>query len=153
MKKRDKANIERLGLIAAWMVAAAFAVSFATGVRWPFPAASDPLPALPLRQAPDPGAAGDGQIEVLNGSWRDGMARAALDQLRAAGFDVVSIGTLTLAAPADTSVVLDRVGNPELARAVAQRLGIRQIRSEPDSIALVDVTVLIGTDWEPGRSK
>ena len=49
----------------------------------------------------------------------------------------------------DTSVVLDRVGRPDLARAVARHLNIRRVRSEPDSNLYLDVTVVLGAAWEP----
>ena len=44
---------------------------------------------------------------------------------------------------------MDRVGRPELARAVAEVLGIRNVRSDPDSDLYVDVSVVLGSDWQP----
>jgi hypothetical protein len=45
--------------------------------------------------------------------------------------------------------VLDRVGRPEWARSVAEALRIPASEADPDSTRLVDVTVLLGADWEP----
>ena len=153
MKRLTVAGLERIGLVAAWMVAAAFLVSFVHGVRWPLGEA-DPPPAAQPRAAVDPAAAPAGRVQVLNASRRSGMARMATDRLREAGFDVVEIGNLRLPEPADSSVVLDRTGDPAVARAVAQRLGIASVRTEPDSTLFVDATVVIGMDWQPdGRSR
>ncbi|MXW16580.1 MAG: LytR family transcriptional regulator [Gemmatimonadetes bacterium] len=85
-------------------------------------------------------------VEVRNAGGVDGMARAATDHLRSAGFDVVGIGN---AARFDQqeSVVIDRVGRPETAAGVARALGIDSVRSEPDPNLFVDVTVRLGSEW------
>lgn len=85
-------------------------------------------------------------VEVRNAGGVDGMARAATDHLRSAGFDVVGIGN---AASFDQqeSVVIDRVGRPETAADVARALGIHSVRSEPDPNLFVDVTVRLGSEW------
>jgi hypothetical protein len=44
-------------------------------------------------------------------------------------------------------VVLDRVGARDVARRAADELGIRTVRSEPDSSLYVDATVIVGVDW------
>lgn len=153
MKKRDRTNIERLALIAAWTIAAAFVFSFAHGVRWPFSAGSDPQPVSQPRRALEPAEASPGRVEVLNGTPRNGLARIAMERLRAADYDVVYVGNVESREVIDSSVVLDRIGDPSVARSVAERLGIRRVRSEPDSTAFVDATVLLGLDWEPGHTR
>ena len=85
------------------------------------------------------------RVQVLNGSKRSGLARLATDQLRDAGFDVVSIGNAS--SPATTSVVLDRAGTPEVAQRVAATLGITRIESRPDSALYLEVTVILGADF------
>jgi len=147
MKERNAANLERLGLAAAWIIAGAFVVSFARGVHWPFPGPADALPALPQRVAIDPGNTGGGRIEVLNGTNRAGLARAVTGRLRDAGFDVVNIDNYRTDPLPDSSFVLDRTGDPTIARAVADRLGIRSVRTEPDSTRYVDASVILGADW------
>lgn len=86
------------------------------------------------------------RVEVLNAAGISGMARAATAQLREARFDVVYFGNASEFGR-DTSVVIDRIGRPEIARDVADALGISQIRSEPDSMLYLEATVLLGTDW------
>ncbi|MFQ5536663.1 MAG: LytR C-terminal domain-containing protein [Gemmatimonadota bacterium] len=90
------------------------------------------------------------RVEVLNAGGVRGAARAATDLLRSRGFDVVLFGN----APTfgrDSSVVLDRVEGVEDARAVADALGIHNVRSVPDSNLYLDVSVWLGTDWDPER--
>jgi hypothetical protein len=86
------------------------------------------------------------RVEVLNGGGRRGMARLATQQLRDAGIDVVYMGNADSFGH-DSSVVLDRIGRPEDAARVAAALGLEDVRSEPDSALLLDVTVLLGFDW------
>jgi len=91
------------------------------------------------------------KVEVLNGCGVRGIARRYAELLRRKGFDVVNgnggnaenFGFLE-------SVVVDRSGDIEKARTVAQALGIRhcvqQIRLDPYRIE--EVTVIIGKDFD-----
>lgn len=88
------------------------------------------------------------RVEVLNAGGVAGAARTATVQLREAGFDVVFFGNAREFGR-DTSVVLDRVGALAPARDVADALGIRNLRSQPDSNLFLDVSVWLGTDWSP----
>ena len=86
------------------------------------------------------------RVEVLNGSGKAGLARGATDFLRDGGFDVVYFGNAR-EGTADSSVVLDRVGRLDMARSVADALGIRNVASVPDSNLYLDVSVVLGADW------
>ena len=86
------------------------------------------------------------RVEVLNAGGITGLARDATEYLRDSGFDVVGFGNAR-DFDADSSVVLDRVGQGEIARAVADVLGIDNVRSQPDSNLYVDVSVLLGSEW------
>jgi hypothetical protein len=86
------------------------------------------------------------RVEVLNAGGRPNLAREATDLLREGGFDVVFFGNAG-SFDQDSSVVLDRVGRPDLARGVADALAIRSVRSEPDSNLFVDVSVRLGGEW------
>jgi len=90
------------------------------------------------------------RVEVLNAGGVPGLARAATLELRDIGFDVVHFGNAG-SFDRDSSTVVDRVGRPELARAVADALGMDRVVSEPDPNLFVDVTVLLGREWsDPG---
>jgi hypothetical protein len=88
------------------------------------------------------------RVEVLNSGGSPGAARGATDRLRDMGFDVVFFGNAD-SFDRDSSVVLDRAGHVEAARSVADALGIRKVRSEPDSNLYLDVSVMLGRDWVP----
>jgi len=131
----------RLGILIflALVVVAVFALAKARG-----PGASG------SSEAPLPSAEefleGRVRVEVVNTGGVAGVAGTATEMLRDHGFDVVyygNAGTYT----ADSSVVLDRTGGPETARAVADALGIQEVRTELDSTLLVDVTVRLGPEW------
>ena len=86
------------------------------------------------------------RVEVLNTGGVAGVAGAATESLRDHGFDVVYFGNAETYSE-EPSVVLDRVGDLETARAVAEVLGVPTFRSEMDSTLLVDVTVRLGPEW------
>ncbi len=86
------------------------------------------------------------RVEVLNAGGIGGLAREATEYLRDLGFDVVDYGNAGDFG-ADSSVVVDRIGRDETAKAVADVLGISNVRSQPDSNLYVDVSVLLGSDW------
>ncbi len=88
------------------------------------------------------------RVEVLNAGGEPGMARLATERLRDLGFDVVYFGNAD-AFGQDSTVVLDRSGKPEMARAVVAALEATTVRSEPDANLYLDVTVLLGRDWTP----
>ncbi len=88
------------------------------------------------------------QVNVLNSASTKGLARRAMDYLRARGFDVVEIGNASAAQP--RSAVIDRVNDSLSARKVAFALGIPDscIRREENRELFLDVTVVIGDDYE-----
>lgn len=88
------------------------------------------------------------RVEVLNAGGVAGMARAATDILRDSGFDVVEFDNAG-AFDRDSSVVLARLGRVDLASMVADALAIPTYQDEPDSTVYVDVTVLLGSTWNP----
>ena len=88
------------------------------------------------------------RVEVLNAGGTESMARLATDLLRDSGFDVVFFGNADHFGD-DSTLVFDRSGDLNAARAVADVLGARSVRSEPDSNLYLDVTVLLGREWTP----
>ncbi|HEX2076949.1 MAG TPA: LytR C-terminal domain-containing protein [Longimicrobium sp.] len=90
------------------------------------------------------------RVEVLNASGVPGVAARGRTLLRDRGFDVVYVGNAQGYQP-DTSLVLDRVGRMELARAVADEIDIPRVVARPDSNVYADVTVVLGRDWVAGH--
>jgi hypothetical protein len=87
------------------------------------------------------------QVEVLNGSRRQGAARTATRMLRRQGLDVVFLGNAD--SMADSTRVIVRRGDPNKARYVAQALGAGQVVVETDTFRRVDVSVILGDDFRP----
>ena len=89
-------------------------------------------------------------VEVLNGSRRAGVARAATRMLRRRGLDVVFFGNADAAV--DSTRVLVRRGDPARGRDVRLALGTGRIEVQPDTLRRVDVTVILGTDFRARES-
>jgi hypothetical protein len=98
--------------------------------------------------APLPTADARVTVEVLNGGGVPGIAGKVRDLLRDEGFDVVYFGNAS-SFDETNSVVIDRTSRGGGAEAIAHSLGVSELRVEPDTTLLVDVTVLIGADWTP----
>lgn len=100
--------------------------------------------------APAPAAVVGGPrviVEVLNGSGRRGLARAATLELRRLGFDVISFGTITDTVP--VTEALARRGDSTAAVRVIRALGVGRVRVAPDTLLRLDVTVRLGDDYHP----
>ena len=117
-------------------------VGVAAGVRLLVP----PPPPPPREQAhPIPSFERRVTVEVLNGTRRAGVARAATRMLRHRGLDVVFFGNAE--EPVDSTRVIVRRGDPGLGREVRVALGAGRITAEPDTLRRVDVTVILGPDF------
>lgn len=88
------------------------------------------------------------RVEVLNGGGVSGVARAATQILRDAGFDVVTYQNAENFSESP-SVVVDRAGRRHWAEQAALLLGIGSVESRPDSAKLLEVTVVLGQEWRP----
>jgi len=88
------------------------------------------------------------QTEVLNGSRKSGLARLGARRLRRQGIDVVFFGN---AGPpgVDTTRIVLRRGAENQAERVRGALGVGVIRIERDTLRRVDVTVILGPDFQP----
>lgn len=89
------------------------------------------------------------QLDVLNAAGERGLAQKATDFLREKGFDIVEMGN-ALTRDQSQTVVIDRTGNMEAAKRVAEALGVprEQVIQKIDLTLYLDVTVLIGRDYE-----
>ncbi len=127
------------GLLVALIVAVA--LLFALVIRWTGP---DP--------APFGRAVGDLgdiiQVDVRNGCGVTGLAAQMTEYLRDYGFDVVEAGNhTTFAEP--TTFVLDRVGNPRAAEALARAVGLtaEAVREDIRVDYFFDATIVMGADY------
>lgn len=112
------------------------------------PRTSEALDAVTLDESGVPSPENRVMVEVLNGSGVPGVAAAATDLLRDLGLDVVYFGNEG-SFGRETSEVVDRTGRDGARDAVSRALGIPSVRAESDTTRLVDVTVFLGSDWNP----
>ena len=107
-----------------------------------------PPPPPPRAHAyPIPSPDGRVTVEVLNGTGRAGVARAATRMLRRRGLDVVFYGNADAAV--ESTQVLVRRGDSTAGRAVRLALGAGRIVEEADTFRRVDVSVILGPDFKP----
>jgi hypothetical protein len=144
---------QTLGLFVTLLAVAALVGSLAWGVwehvRAPSAAAPAPAPAESARRPAAP--AGRVRVQVLNATPTKGLARRATDVLRDRGYDVLEMGNAPRGTNPAASVVYDRVGNLEAARGVGAALGIARVETRRDPTLLLEVTVVLGSDWRaPG---
>lgn len=90
----------------------------------------------------------DGRIvvEVLNGSGKTGLGRLGTRRLRRMGLDVVYFGT---AGATDSTQVIARRGDRGRAEKVRDALGAGKVMVQPDTLRRVDVSVILGQDFQP----
>lgn len=108
------------------------------------------LPENSVATLPIPGEELPTEVEVLNATNVDGLARTTTRLLRRAGIDVVYFGTAR-GFDLDSTVLLVRRGDSTVADPVRDALGIGRVVVESDSSLLLDVTVLLGRDLASAR--
>lgn len=92
------------------------------------------------------------QVEVRNGAGVDQLAAETTQYLRERGFDVVDMGNYETFTQ-ERSVVIDRVGDAQAARKVAEALGLSsdRVRQDIRRQYYLDASVVIGHDYEQLR--
>jgi hypothetical protein len=92
------------------------------------------------------------QVEVRNGAGVDRLAAQTTHYLRERGFDVVDVGNYS-SFQQERSVVIDRVGDLEAARKVAEALGLPtdRVRQDIRRQYYLDASVIIGHDYKQLR--
>ena len=98
-----------------------------------------------------PGERNPVQIEVLNGTRIDGLARRMTLKLRERGVDVVFFGSAATST-ADSTMVIARRGDVAAAERVRDMLGVGKVIDDPEAQLLLDVTVVLGRDADPSAS-
>jgi hypothetical protein len=88
------------------------------------------------------------QAEVLNGTGRTGLARTGARLLREAGIDVVFFGNSDTVTGV-TRILVRRPGQESAAEAVRKALEMGQVSTVIDTLRRVDVSVILGQDFQP----
>ncbi len=87
------------------------------------------------------------RLEILNGTPTTGLARRTASLFRSYGFDVVTIGN-SASSDVEETMVIDRVGNELFAERAADIIGATQIRGDRSDGSVVDVTIILGKDFD-----
>ena len=89
------------------------------------------------------------QVEVLNGCGTSGIAKSVTDFLRKSEIDVVYLGNYKNF-NLSKSQVIDRSGNPDIARRIARILGISeaQVKTDIDKTKQLKASILLGKDYK-----
>lgn len=90
--------------------------------------------------------------EVLNGTSRRGLARLVTRLLRQGGVDVVYFGTASATTTTATEILVRRGDDTAAGRRVAEALGTGTVRVAPAPERRVDLTIIIGSDYQPPRT-
>ncbi|MBK8397558.1 MAG: LCP family protein [Leptospiraceae bacterium] len=92
------------------------------------------------------------RIEILNGTEINGLAKRVKSALNEKRIKVLSTDN-GWALNQETTVIIDRSGNPEYAYKVAEVLGTKNIKHIIDKEVGLDTTILLGEDFEikPGK--
>jgi LCP family protein required for cell wall assembly len=86
-------------------------------------------------------------IEILNGSGNPGQAQSLRNYLIEYEFNVVHYGN-ALRNDYVNTIVIDRIGSLTLAKRVADIINCKEVYTRIDKTLLVDVTIIIGNDFE-----
>lgn len=89
----------------------------------------------------------DVAIEILNGSGNPGQAQSLRNYFLEYGFNVVHYGN-ALRNDYEKTLVIDRIGRPSLAKRIADIINCKQVYTRIDESLMVDVTIIIGNDFE-----
>jgi hypothetical protein len=87
------------------------------------------------------------KIEILNGSSNPGQAQSLRNYFVEYGFNVVHFGN-AMRDDYERTMVVDRLGRPSLAKRIADIINCKEVYTRVDETLLVDVTVIIGNDFE-----
>jgi len=135
-RKKGGWRSRTLTLVSFLLFFAVLSLLISTTLRWIVPPPGDPIFGRDVIR-----------VEILNGCGKSGVAERVTDWLRENGFDIVYFGNAD-SFEYEKSILLDRSGRPEFTREVASVLGCANIEKRYDGLLLLDVTVIVGHDWE-----
>ena len=88
------------------------------------------------------------RVRVINTTSTRGLARRATMLLRDFGYDVVDFDT-DARRKRPTTLIQIHTGQDEAAARIKRVLGTGEVETAPDSLRYLDLTILLGRDWQP----
>ncbi|MGV3709968.1 MAG: LytR C-terminal domain-containing protein [Gemmatimonas sp.] len=89
------------------------------------------------------------RVLVVNASMVNGLAKRATSVLRDHGFDVVEFESGRGKKAQEKTQILTNTGHDDWSARIARVLGTGTVEDRPDNSRYVDVTVVLGLDWNP----
>jgi len=87
-------------------------------------------------------------VEIFNASGKTNLAGQMRNALIKSNFDVIKIGTYEPNSKYEKTIIIDRMGELSKAQQIADVIGAKEIITKIDASRGVDVTVIIGRDWQ-----
>ncbi|HAM38774.1 MAG: hypothetical protein A2474_03640 [Elusimicrobia bacterium RIFOXYC2_FULL_34_12] len=87
-------------------------------------------------------------VEIFNASGKSGLAGKIRRKLIKNHFDVIKIGTYDNNSKYEKTLVIDRMGQLDKAREIANEIGAKEVITKIDESRGVDVTIILGRDWQ-----
>lgn len=87
-------------------------------------------------------------VRVVNATSIKGLAKRATTWLRDFGYDVVDFDSAPKQARSE-SLIEVHTGHDDWGERVRKALGTGRVAARPDTLRYVDLTVFIGSDWQP----
>lgn len=94
------------------------------------------------------------QVQVLNGTGREGLAKKLSDYLKSKNFDVVVQGNYS-SRDVKRTFVIDHLGDKKVVRRIIRVLKISpdQVQTDLNEYQLTDITIVIGEDYQKLNSE
>lgn len=87
-------------------------------------------------------------VEIFNASGKTNLAGKMRRALTKNSFDVIKIGNYDANSKYEKTLIIDRMGELSKAQQIADFIGAKEVITKIDATRGVDVTVIIGRDWE-----
>lgn len=94
------------------------------------------------------------QVQVLNGTGKEGLAKKLSDYLKSKNFDVVVQGNYS-SRDVKRTFVIDHLGDKKVVRRIIRVLKISpdQVQTDLNEYQLTDITIVIGEDYQKLNSE
>lgn len=94
------------------------------------------------------------QVQVLNGTGKEGLAKKLSDYLKSKNFDVVVQGNYS-SRDVKRTFVIDHLGDKKVVRRIIRVLKISpdQVQIDLNEYQLTDITIVIGEDYQKLNSE
>ncbi|PKM70832.1 MAG: hypothetical protein CVU93_00070 [Firmicutes bacterium HGW-Firmicutes-18] len=87
-------------------------------------------------------------VEIFNASGKTNLAGQMRRALTKNSFDVIKIGNYDADSKYEKTLIIDRMGTLSKAQQIADVIGAKEVITKIDASRGVDVTVIIGRDWQ-----